>query len=171
MLSIEELKLQFNYDPETGIFTRISIRDSHGNLKSCNYEVVGHNGHRGYKRVSINGERYLLHKLAIFYVTGNYPVDEVDHLNGDTSDNRYTNLSYCGKSKNRLNLKLYSCSKTGIIGVRVRNGKFFAEAQKNKIRYFEGYFDNIEDAIIARDKMNRLLGFSENHGRQSESKT
>lgn len=164
MITIEELKLQFIYNPETGEFTRISVRDCHGNLNYCRYEVIGTNGHRGYKRVSINGKRYLLHKLAILYMTGIYPLDEVDHIDGDTSNNRYANLRNEGKLENRKNLKLYKNNTSGVTGVSEKDGKYFAQAQLNGITYFRGYFNNIEDAISARISLNEELGFHDNHG-------
>lgn len=49
-------------------------------------------------------------------------------------------------------------------GVAVKNGKFYAHAQKEGVRLFEGYFDKIEDAIAARSEMTAKLGFHDNHG-------
>lgn len=164
MIDTNELKLQFKYDISSGVFTRIAHRDAHGNVVSCNYQVVGTNGHRGYKRVSINGERYLLHKLVILYIDGVYPVDEVDHVDGDTSNNRYANLRYVGRSENRKNLKLYKNNKTGVTGVCEKDGKYFAQAQFNNEYYFRGYFDTLDEAIDARIKLNEELGFHYNHG-------
>ena len=164
IITHEELKLHFYYDTDSGVFIRKSCRDSHGNLIKCKYEVVGTNGSRGYKRVSINGKRYLLHKLAIFYVSGIYPVDEVDHIDGDTSNNKYENLRYVGKSENRKNLKLYKNNKSGFTGVCKKDGKYFAQAQFENETYFRGYFDTIEEAVCARIDLNEELKFHPNHG-------
>lgn len=164
MVDINELKIQFKYDEITGVFTRLNFRDCHFNLISCNYTITGDNGKRGYKRVSINGKRYLLHKLAILYTTGKYPEGEVDHIDGDTSNNSIANLRDVGKLENRKNLKLYKNNKSGHVGVGLKDGKYFAQAQCNNIFHFRGYFTTLEEAIDARLKLNVELNFHDNHG-------
>jgi len=164
MLDINELKIQFKYDEITGIFTRLNFRDRYFNLIPCNYIITGDNGKRGYKRVSINGKRYLLHKLAILYTTGNYPEGEVDHIDGNTSNNSIKNLRDVDKLENRKNLKLYKNNKFGCVGIGLKDGKYFAQAQCNNIFYFRGYFATLEEAIDARIKLNIELDFHENHG-------
>lgn len=164
MIDVEELKLQFYYDLDSGVFIRKAYRDKYGNLNSCDYEVKGVNKQRGYKRVSINGNRYLLHKLAILYVDGVYPIDEVDHIDGNPENNKYVNLRHVGRSENRKNLKLYKNNKSGFTGVCEKDGKYFAQAQFNNQTYFRGYFDTIEEAICARIKLNEELSFHYNHG-------
>ena len=171
MIDQTELKLQFEYDPLTGIFRRVKRRDAYGNLTTCDYIIVGDNGQRGYKRVSINGKRYLLHKLVFLYIDGVYPDVEVDHLNGNTSDNRLLNLRVSGRLSNRLNLKLYSTNTSGFTGVTFRNGRYYVQACKNRKTYSKGSFSRLEDAILARKELNSELGFNENHGRKTESQT
>lgn len=166
MIDQKELKLQFSYNPESGVFTRTSIRDCHGNIKPCNYEITGTNGHRGYKRVSINGERYLLHKLAVMYMTGEYPNEEVDHADGDTSNNSYLNLRNVGKSENRKNLKLYKTNTSGVTGVHQKEGKYYAQIRVDGVTHFKGYFCSVEEAIQARNDMNSQFKFHENHGKR-----
>ena len=165
MLTQYELKTQFTYDPATGLFTRVKIRDRYGNLSECNYVITGDNGSRGYKRVSINGERYLLHKLVFLYVAGIYPESDVDHIDGNTSNNSFDNLRNCGKVDNRKNLKLYKNNSSGIVGVHFRNGKWYAQMQSEGKKYFKGYFDTIEEAVLARKELELLNNFHNNHGR------
>ena len=48
----------------------------------------------GYLILSIQGKRYKAHRLVFLYVD-NIPVNSdfyVDHINGDRSDNKYSNL-------------------------------------------------------------------------------
>lgn len=166
MLSVEELKLQFKYDETTGVFTRKAYRDCHKNLVQCDYVVVGKNKKSGYFRVSVCGVRYLLHKLAILYATGNYPCYEVDHIDGDMSNNKYSNLRHVGRCENRKNLKLYKNNKSGVTGVHEKDGKYYAQIRVEGVNHFRGYFNSIEEAIGARFVLNEQFKFHENHGKR-----
>ena len=46
----------------------------------------------------------------------------------------------------------------------LKDGKFYAHAQRGGRRLFAGYFDTIEEAITARIEMSIELMFHENHG-------
>lgn len=161
-LTREELLTQFEYNKEIGMFRRIAVRDCHGNLSKCDYVIEGTNG--CYKRVSINGNRYLLHKLVFLYVDGFYPDDEVDHIDGNMLNNKYNNLRYVGKRLNRFNLRKYKNNSTGFSGISIKNGKYYCLVQKDKKRYFRGYFETLEEAVLVRDILYKELDFHENHG-------
>lgn len=93
-ISHEELLSLVKYNPETGEFFK-------------NGKIFGAYEKNGYYRVSINGKRYQAHVLAIFYMTKKWPDKNnvVDHINGDTSDCRYSNIREISKSMNALNRK------------------------------------------------------------------
>lgn len=162
ILTQEELLKQFKYNKDTGLFTRIAVRDCHGNLNTCDYEIEGTNGY--YRRVSINGRRYLMHKLAFLYVEGYYPVEEVDHIDGNMLNNKYCNLRCVGKRINRFNLRKYKNNTTGESCVCIKDDGYYCLVQKDGERYFRGYFTDIEDAVAARDKLHMDLDFHPNHG-------
>lgn len=174
MISHSELLLQFEYCKTSGLFVRKFYRDRYGELVAVNYEIVGKNRKsKGYLRVSINGKRYLIHKLAIFYVTGVYPEDEIDHIDGDSSNNSISNLREVGRKENRKNLKKYITNSSGVTGVHISSsGKFYAQIRHNGINYCSKYFEDMESAIEARSSFSSEFGFHENHGRSTnESQT
>lgn len=168
MLDLQELKLHIRYDSETGECFRIGYRDRLGvYIRIEEYKITGvtKKGKYGYCRVSVLGNRYVVHKLAYFYHTGIWP-DTIDHVNGDCSDNRFVNLRNTDRFGNMSNLKLRKDNPTGYIGVAFKKelGKFYAHAQKDNERYFAGYFLTIEEAVDARNKLTNDLDFHENHG-------
>jgi len=91
-----------------------------------------------------------LHRLII-----NAPKNkDVDHINGDTLDNRKCNLRLCTPSQNGANMKktLLKCS-SEFKGVCWNKRKNFWQAYINKDykRYALGYFENERHAAMARD--------------------
>jgi hypothetical protein len=59
-----------------------------------------------YLYINVNKYRVPAHRLAWFLTHGEWP-DEVDHKNGNTSDNSIDNLRGCTGQENMCNLKLH----------------------------------------------------------------
>jgi HNH endonuclease len=55
-------------------------------LRSPSTRKVGH------RRMQIRGRRYRASRLAFLYMTGRWPKDEVNHVNGVHHDDRWKNL-------------------------------------------------------------------------------
>ena len=75
----------------------------------------------------------------------------VDHINGDTLDNRKCNLRICSSAENGQNCKVYTSNTSGYKGVsyHTRDNKYQASIQINKVQKFLGYFTTPEDAYAA----------------------
>ncbi len=84
-LSLNRLKELLLYDPDTGIFTWIS---STKNYRRPIGAVAGYINSLGYVQIGIDCVAYGAHRLAWMYVHGNLPEMDVDHINGNPSDNR-----------------------------------------------------------------------------------
>lgn len=82
--------LPFRYNPETGIITRDG-------------KPVGSINRDRYLKVQIGGVRVLNHRLAWRLHTGAWPVGEIDHIDGDGSNNRIANLRVVSSSQNKMN--------------------------------------------------------------------
>lgn len=149
-LSQKDLKSVLDYDPETGLFTWKKLtRNRHLEGK-----VAGHTALcDGYTRISVLRKLYLAHRLVFLFMEGELPQVWVDHINGNRSDNRWSNLRHCTASQNLKNAALSCRSKTGYRGVSYvkKDGKFKAEIQSDFQRYWLGYFDTAEEAAIAYD--------------------
>lgn len=121
-LTAERLREVLDYDPDTGVFTR-KVRT--GNVKIG--DVAGSFNGKGYIRIGIDGRLHRAHRLAWLYVTGEWPKDQIDHINGDRGDNRLANLREVNNAENQHNLrKARADNTTGFLGVSPRYGKFRA---------------------------------------------
>jgi len=112
-LTQARLKEILDYNPETGLFYRkisTSMRPRIG--------VAGGKCSRGYIRIKVDGEMYYGHRLAWLYMTGEWPKDQIDHVDGIKSNNRFHNLREANKSQNMQNQKKARSGNTsGLLGV------------------------------------------------------
>lgn len=76
---------------------------------------------------------------------------EVDHRNGDTLDNRRSNLRICTHAENLRNRKHHSNNTSGYKGVYQKRGKWGAAIGVNYKRIHLGYFATAEEAGQAYD--------------------
>jgi hypothetical protein len=107
---------------------------------------------RGYRGVGIDGQRYLEHRLVWFYVHGVWPADQIDHINGDRSDNRISNLREASQSQNNGNCRKRGNNVSGYTGVfwNTRHAKWQAQIAMNGRNNYIGLFSDIEEAVAAR---------------------
>lgn len=123
----ELLKSLIHYDPDTGVMTWLrrdrSMFTSDQSCKTWNTRYAGtplnnRNTYSGktYKRATVLGKCYLQHRLVFIYLYDQSP-DEVDHINGDGTDNRLVNLRVVDRKENAKNLKLHRGNKSGVSGI------------------------------------------------------
>ena len=143
-LSQERLKQVLDYNPDTGVFTRLirtANRTNAGDIAGCSNDL-------GYLRTTIDSIRYRNHRLAFLYMTGKFPDGEVDHINGITSDNRWCNLRVATRIENCRNSKKPTTNKSGIKGVRWvdEQKKWECRIWNNGKAEILGYFESLLDA-------------------------
>src|SRR5580704_1773693 len=112
VITIEALKTVLDYDPLTGVF-RWRIRPRQ---RACS-EIAGSVNSYGYRMICVAQKIYRAHRLAWFYVYGEWPTNEIDHINGKKDDNRIVNLRLADKQKNQANSKRRSTNTTGFKGI------------------------------------------------------
>ena len=158
----ELLRSLAHYDPETGYFTWLKARTNR-------VKVGGKVGaiSNGYLDTSIDGKRYKLHRLAYLYMTGKLPVNQIDHINGIKTDNRWVNLREVTNKENQKNTKRPKNNKTGLIGVSKIKGKdkWYSSIMVDGRTINLGIYSTIFDAACARISANSKYNFHENHGR------
>ena len=145
-LTHERLLEVLEYDPVTGLFrwkVRTSNRIKVGDVAGALYE--------NYTRINIDGHRYLAHRLAVFYVTGHWPSEYVDHKRGDKANNRWDNLREATNSQNQANSKLASNNTSGFKGVswEAKRKVWQAHIKIDRRTKFLGYFKTAEEASAA----------------------
>jgi len=84
MITQARLKELLNYDPETGIFTRLTYGKGNFYIGS----VAGGRTKNRYIAINLDKKIYLAHRLAHLYMTGEWPKDQIDHINNIRDDNR-----------------------------------------------------------------------------------
>jgi hypothetical protein len=97
----------------------------------------------------LEGKSYLAHRLAWLYVTGSWPVLEIDHKNRVRNDNRFGNLRPATHMQNCTNRAL---SASGVPGVSwyKPTGKWRVLIRVGKKKAHLGYYTKLEDAVVAR---------------------
>ena len=142
-LTASRLRDLVHYDAQTGEFTwaKKRRRCSIGKKAGCTMK-------NGYRVIRIDDALYLAHRLAWFYVTGNWPANQIDHINGVRDDNRFSNLREATNLQNAHNRK-YNRNKSGFQGVRKENSKWLAEIKINYKAVRLGLFNTPEEAHCA----------------------
>lgn len=143
-----------SYDPQTGLLTWTRKR-----RKVVAGSVAGYVRKDGRYVVSVDGREHQAHRVAWFLTYGVWPDGDIDHINGDPTDNRLCNLRVATRSQNLGNAKLYASNSTGYRGVYKSGSRYAASIQARKIVYRLGTFDTaLEAAEAYRAASERLFG-------------
>lgn len=145
-----------NYNAETGIFTW--KKNLKGPVKSG--DIAGSKHPMGYKSIRIKGVDFLAHRLA-FYISGRN-IDgrvQIDHINGDRTDNRLCNLRVATTAQNNQNSPKKKSNSSGYKGVSfdARRNSYRVRVRANNKVYWVGYFKTPEDAHAAYCKKAKEL--------------
>lgn len=127
-------------------------------------------GRRGYTRLIVrmpDRKDYLAHRVIWLHVMGAWPKGEVDHINRDSMDNRWSNLRLLDRQGNARNQSIFKTSSSGFTGVNWRacRKKWRAQVTIDGRHVHLGYFDTIIDAVAERIRANDLYGFHDGHGK------
>lgn len=192
MITQEYLKEALTYDPETGIFKwRLDRPESHfpdwrgrnGFLSNIRHKTEAGSLSRPSKRnptqyivIGLAGKNHKAHRLAWLYVYGEWPPEDIDHIDLDTQNNRISNLRLSKDKLNHRNRSKYSSNSSGVVGVSFhkKTNKWQAEGQQvvdgKRIRHYLGLYSTIEEAAAIRKQWEKEFGYSENHGKDLDRK-
>ena len=149
---LDLLRRTYRYDPETGelwfldelphmprkISTRYAGKiagDTRGGRRSCSLTYDGVNYRlRGYRIA-----------WALFYGQDPYPF-EIDHIDGNPSNDRIANLRLATSSENRRNSVVLKTTRTGVRGVYPHDGGYQVMIKHNRKMAYVGWFKDIEAA-------------------------
>ena len=155
MITQEELKNRFNYDPLTGFLTH---KTSIGGVNIG--DIAGTKGVSGYLYFGYNNKTLSAHRVILFYVTGVWP-ENVDHWNRVRTDNRWTNLRASTVSQNQRNKSVQKNSKSKITGVNWNKNskKWRANIYTDDGRVHLGWFKCIFEAACSRKSAENKHGY------------
>lgn len=133
-INLAILRESLKYNPETGNFTS---KRHNGIRVRCDM------GDGGYIRVNYKGKKFFAHRLAWFYMYGEWPTETIDHINGNPSDNRLANLRLASQRQNTHNQKLRKNNTSGVRCVHKHRvtGKFIVQIWRFGQRFYLGAYD------------------------------
>jgi hypothetical protein len=141
MITQKRLRELLSYDPETGVML---WRVSRGKAKAG--QIAG-NPTRGYLQLMVDGHATFVHRFIWLYVHGKWPDGNIDHIDGDRSNNRLVNLRDVSQAINIQNeRKPRSNNKSGFLGVSANRGLWKAEISITGKTKFLGRFKTPEEA-------------------------
>jgi hypothetical protein len=140
-------------------------KEDRGSQK-CKGKMAGTQDHRGYLRVRVRelGGSMLVHRI-IFAMHHGYLPAEVDHIDGDKSNNRIENLREVTRSQNQMNKGRNGQNKSGCKNVYFYRNKWGVKLVVNKKSLFIGVFESLELAdLVAHSAREKYHGDYANHG-------
>lgn len=113
--------------------------------------VVGRWHVRAHRTQKVRGQKFAV--IMARFIMDAPPGTEVDHVNGDTLDNRRCNLRVCSSSQNKYNRAATVANTSGFKGVSFHKsrGKWQAGIKRDKEKHWLGYFQSAEEAARAYD--------------------
>lgn len=153
----EYLQSVLHYDPETGIFT---WKNSGKGRKLGRPAGALHKKLRSVQ-LQVGGKLYYAHRLAWLYMTGEWPKEHVDHMDGNPGNNRWSNLREATNAENMQNQRRArkDNQSSGLLGVTWHKAaqKFMAQINVDKRHIYLGLFETAEAAYEAYLKAKREL--------------
>jgi hypothetical protein len=143
-LTLDRLREVLSYDRKTGVFR---WRVSTSNRVKIG-RTAGSNNGVGYLRLMVDGCFYYAHRLAWMYENGTMPAFEIDHADGNRSNNRIENLRIAQHRENSQNQPLRSTNTSGKHGVswHKQRAKWTAYIMKDGRKQHLGLFDCVDEA-------------------------
>jgi hypothetical protein len=161
----EILREYLSYDAETGIL-RWRKRDQPSHQHLVGKEALSGPTSRGYKRGGLFGRNVMAHRVIWKMVYGDDPL-EIDHIDGDPTNNRLSNLRSVTRQDNVRNVRRKVGNKSGCTGVHYRRGYWIASIRHDGRQIELGYFKDKQLAIASRKSAERQFGYHPNHGRDA----
>lgn len=154
-ISLEVVREFLAYEPETGTLRWRKDRGSRARAGRIAGSVCGD----GYIAIGVAGVRSVpAHRIAYALMTGEWPDLEVDHIDGNRTNNAWSNLRLATAAQNHQNMRsARSDNKTGLLGVSFQDGCYRAQIQVAGKKHWLGQFDNPEDASAAYVAAKRRL--------------
>ena len=137
------------------------------NTKFAGRQALTANNGTGYRTGSVLGLPCLAHRVAYALHHGHWPEGQIDHMNGDRSDNRAENLRSVSHKENGRNVQRPAHNRSGVIGVswNRERGLWYASIQVDGRTKSLGRYARLSDAVAARKAAEQRFGFGPTHGR------
>lgn len=146
-MKVSQIKEWLSYNSDTGIFTWLHPP----NRRIKQGSVAGSPLKHGHIKIRLQGNQYLAHRLAWIFTHGDWPKDQIDHINRNPSDNRISNLRESNQAENTQNREADG------VTFEKRSGNWIAKIMlRGKAKYL-GAYKTRDEAIAAYLKEKHLL--------------
>jgi hypothetical protein len=125
----------------------------------------------GYKQGGLFYNKMKAHRAAWAIMTGQMPAGQIDHINGDGTDNRWENLRLVDTKENARNQKKHVTNTSGYTGVSWNGRKWEAYYWSGTNNKTLGKFDCVHAAGEAARKKREEMGYHANHGTERTHET
>ena len=115
--------------------------------------------HHEYRWMKVGKRIVAYHRVAWLLVTGEWPIEDIDHENRDKDCNTWINLRAASRKQNCENRIVHKNNKLGIRGIKFRERDGFYEPRimhHGKAVYL-GIFKDLDSAVAARKKAEQEL--------------
>lgn len=162
--SQEDLLALLRFEPETG---KLFWRER--GIASVDRRIAGQEAltkccPRGYRGGKLLYRSVLAHRVIFKMMTGEEPL-EIDHIDGNPSNNRWSNLRAADRHENGRNRSRSRNNRSGVTGVSPCGDRWYASIKVNGRSLNLGTFDRLADAASVRKAAEARYGFHRNHGR------
>lgn len=150
-LSREFLSERLEYNPSTG-----TLKWKYPYIKQRKFPQAGHASSNGYLRVVFSGQEYRAHRIAWCLATGEWPKEQIDHINGNKTDNRLINLREVSNRQNQHNQKKHRSGTHPGVRYCFSSKAWTVKISKGKA-YYLGQFKKKEDAVALHRKAMAII--------------
>jgi hypothetical protein len=149
-LTQDELMELLTYNPRTGLWQWVHAGKGR---KSC-YNAGSINS-KNRRKITVKGKCYYATQLAVLYMTGEFPLLEVDHADRDTLNDKWENLRLATHSENMANTGRYSNNKSGLkwVSWNKERNKWCATVKKHHIAFSDCPASAYFIALVISDKL------------------
>ena len=143
-ITAEWLRENLVYVPETGVFIW-KVRGQGRNMD----RAMGTTVWPGYRVLKLQNSVYYAHRVAWFYVHGEWPKGLLDHIDGDKANNAIGNLRIATSAQNAARRPTAHRTIAPSRGVFPHGVGFVARIHHAGKRHYLGYFSTLEAAKAA----------------------
>ncbi len=163
MITQSQLKDAVQYDEDEGLFYWVKPTGK----RVQPGQLAGSVNNHGRYVLGINGCAYLQSRLVWLFVHGSMPVGDIDHIDGDPTNNRLKNLRDVPHQENMKNMPRRLDNKSGHSGIcwDKSRGKWRVQIDIDGMKTTIGRFADKENAVNARKEAESTYGYHPNHGR------
>lgn len=167
-VTIQRLRQVLDYDPQSGVFIwkERDFSAQGWNTSYAGRQALTSDNGSGYRVGSVDCVKVYAHRVAWAIVHGEWP-SIIDHIDGDRSNNRISNLRSVSHAENARNCRLNKNNTSGTNGVSWNKAarKWQVHVTVDRKQSCLGLFDCADAAKAARAQADQESGFHPNHGK------